>query len=75
MTVCRWELSALLRKRQAPQSKGSRHAPGFIAKFIMKEDTLHGKKHLIKFNGGDDELKTLSQWLEGLKAPADSTKK
>lgn len=54
---------------------GSRHAPGFIAKFIKTEDTLNGKKHLIKFNGNDDQLKTLSQWLEGLKTPADSTKK
>lgn len=54
---------------------GSQHAPGFIAKFITKEDTLHGKKHLIKFNGNDEELKTLSEWLENLKAPPDSMKK
>jgi cytochrome c2 len=54
---------------------GSRHSPGFIARFIMKEDTLNGKKHLIKFNGNEDELKTLSQWLEDLKATTDSTKR
>jgi hypothetical protein len=54
---------------------GSRHAPGFVAKFIMKEDTLNEKKHLIKSNGNDDELKTPSQRLKGLKTPADSTKK
>jgi len=46
---------------------GSELTPEFIMKFIMKEDTLNGKKHMIKFSGPDDELKVLAEWLGSLK--------
>lgn len=41
--------------------------PGFIAKYLSKEADLHGKKHMMKFAGSDEDLKTLASYLEGLK--------
>ncbi len=39
----------------------------FIKKFLMKEETLDGKKHAIKFKGDDAELSKLVDWLQTLK--------
>lgn len=50
---------------------GAEVKPGFVAKYVTKEADLHGKKHMIKFMGTDEELKTLSAYLEGLKTKAD----
>ncbi|MBI5463790.1 MAG: c-type cytochrome [Ignavibacteriales bacterium] len=47
----------------------------FIAKFLKKDTTLNGKKHLIRFNGSQEDFTALIQWLTSLKAPADTMKK
>jgi mono/diheme cytochrome c family protein len=42
---------------------GSRHTAAFIVKFLRKEETIEGRKHILKFKGTDDELGTLAAWL------------
>jgi len=46
---------------------GSRHDAAWMAKFVQKNEVLNGKKHMMKFNGSDDELKALTEWLASLK--------
>ena len=46
---------------------GTKHDAVWIAKFVQKNETLNGKKHMIKFGGNDNELKTLTEWLASLK--------
>ena len=46
---------------------GNRHKSDWIQKWLLKEEEQHGKKHIKKFSGSDDELKTLATWLGGLK--------
>jgi mono/diheme cytochrome c family protein len=48
-------------------NEGSKHNAEWIAKWLKKEETLNGKKHLGTFNGKDEDLKTLSEWLASLK--------
>ncbi|HLP16839.1 MAG TPA: cytochrome c [Bacteroidota bacterium] len=43
-----------------------------IEKFLKKETDLHGKKHMMKFAGTDEDLKTLASYLEGLKSKKDA---
>ena len=52
---------------------GTKHDAAFIVKFLQKNETLNGKKHMIKFSGNEGELAAVAKWLETLKA--DSTKK
>ena len=50
---------------------GVNHNAEWISKWLMKEtENTNGKKHVKKFGGSDDELKTLSNWLATLKKPA-----
>lgn len=35
----------------------------FIAKYLQKLEAINGKKHMKKFKGTEDELKTLAAWL------------
>jgi mono/diheme cytochrome c family protein len=53
---------------------GSKHDAAWMAKFVQKNESLNGKKHMIKFAGSDEELKALTQWLGTLKE-AESKKK
>ncbi len=46
---------------------GSKHDAAWIQKWLNKEESLNGKKHMMKFNGTPEELTTLSKWLESLK--------
>ena len=46
---------------------GLKHDADWITKWLMKEETQHGKKHLKKFKGPDDDLQVLSKWLASLK--------
>jgi mono/diheme cytochrome c family protein len=46
---------------------GAKHDANWISKWLLKEEELNGKKHVKRFTGSDDELKTLSTWLAGLK--------
>jgi mono/diheme cytochrome c family protein len=51
------DLSAVGKKRNAE----------WIQKWLMKEETLEGKKHMKKFKGPEADLKVLATWLGGLK--------
>jgi len=53
---------------------GAEVKSGFIAKYLMKEADIKGKKHMMKFAGTPEELKTLAGYLEGLKGKAEEKK-
>ena len=46
---------------------GLKHDAEWMTKWLHKEVELNGKKHMKKFAGSDDELKTLTTWLATLK--------
>jgi hypothetical protein len=46
---------------------GLKHNPDWMQKWLLKEEEQNGKKHIKKFTGSDDELKTLTGWLGSLK--------
>ena len=46
---------------------GLKHTQDWMGKWLMKEEEMNGKKHMKKFSGSDDELKTLTGWLASLK--------
>jgi mono/diheme cytochrome c family protein len=46
---------------------GNNHDAVFMAKWLMKEEKIEGKKHKKKFKGNEEELKILSEWLVTLK--------
>jgi mono/diheme cytochrome c family protein len=39
----------------------------FMAKYLTKKEKIDGKEHKAAWKGTDEELKTLSEWLAGLK--------
>ncbi|MGA2296642.1 MAG: c-type cytochrome [FCB group bacterium] len=41
----------------------------FIKKYLLKEEKINDKKHLIAFKGESAELDTLANWLANLKTP------
>lgn len=47
---------------------GNRHPQDWMKQWLHKEVEQHGKKHMKKFEGSDDELNTLTKWLSGLKS-------
>jgi mono/diheme cytochrome c family protein len=46
---------------------GSKHDAAWIQKWLNKEESLNGKKHMMKFSGTPEELTTLSTWLGSFK--------
>lgn len=46
---------------------GTKHDANWMTKWLLKEEEQNGKKHLKKFGGSEDDLKTLTGWLAGLK--------
>jgi mono/diheme cytochrome c family protein len=46
---------------------GAKLKPEWIEKWLMKEETLYGKKHMKKFKGTSEELHVLAEWLSSLK--------
>jgi mono/diheme cytochrome c family protein len=50
-------------------SVGLDQKPEWIAKYLMKTESLKGEKHGRKFRGTEPELKTVSQWLGSMKTP------
>lgn len=46
---------------------GLKHDAAWITKWLQKEESQNGKKHLKKFKGPDDDLQILSKWLATLK--------
>ena len=47
---------------------GKEHDSAWIADYLKKKVKLDGKKHRKRFKGSNDELKTLSDYLAGLKS-------
>src|SRR5262249_53887447 len=50
-----------------------RKAP-WMQKFLMKQETIDGEHHRKKFKGSEQDLQTLTAWLETLKAPKKGSK-
>jgi hypothetical protein len=48
-------------------SVGTKHDAAWITRFLRKEEELDGRKHMKRFAGSDDELRTLATWLAGLR--------
>ena len=46
---------------------GLKHTSDWMAQWVTKQVEMHDKKHMYKFKGSDDELKTLTTWLGTLK--------
>jgi mono/diheme cytochrome c family protein len=46
---------------------GAKHTADWMQQWLMKTIEMNGKKHMKKFTGSDDELKTLTTWLASLK--------
>jgi cbb3-type cytochrome oxidase cytochrome c subunit len=57
------------KSRKAPDlgGVGVERTADWIIKYLQKLETIAGKKHMKKFKGTDDELKTLAAWLATLK--------
>lgn len=51
---------------------GEHHTSSWMQQWLMKEETMNGKKHLKKFGGSADELAVLTNWLASLKGGAKS---
>lgn len=54
-------------------SVGAKHDAEWLTKWLKKEVDLNGKKHTIPWKGTDDQLATLTTWLETLKADTTAT--
>jgi len=50
-------------------SVGLDQKPEWIAKYLMKTESIKGEKHGRKFRGTEPELKTVSEWLGSMKTP------
>ena len=46
---------------------GLKHTAEWMQKWLLKEEEMNGKKHMKKFAGSEEELKTLTDWLATLK--------
>ncbi len=53
---------------------GAKLDPDFFKKWILKEETINGVKHMYTYKGSDEDLITLIDWLMSLsqKEAADS---
>lgn len=69
-SIAALNIEAKVKKDNYPDlsTVGDKVAPGFIKKYLKKEETLNDKKHLIAFKGEESELDILATWLESLKA-------
>lgn len=54
---------------------GSERSPEWIAKFLRRQESIEGRKHLIPFSGSDEDLTMIAEWLASLKADKKSEKK
>lgn len=58
-------------KKKPPDlsSVGLERKAAWMQKFLLKQETIDGEHHRRKFKGTDQELQTLTTWLETQKAP------
>ncbi len=63
------ESSGKKNKKEPPDlsAVGKEKKADWIAKFLLKKETLDGEKHQKAFRGSDGELKVVAAWLETLK--------
>jgi len=56
-------------KRKVPDlgGVGIERKADWLTKYLTKLEAIDGKKHMKKFRGTDEELATLTAWLESLK--------
>jgi len=47
----------------------------FLTKYLNKKEKIDGKDHKTAFKGTEAELKTLTEWLAGLKAETEKSGK
>ncbi|MBI4552034.1 MAG: c-type cytochrome [Candidatus Latescibacteria bacterium] len=64
------QVSAESGEEDAPDLSGvgTKRTADWIAKFLLKKETIDGKKHEKKFKGSTEELDTLSKWLATMKS-------
>jgi mono/diheme cytochrome c family protein len=57
--------------KKAPDlsSVGLERKADWMAKYLMKTESIKGEKHSRKFRGSEAELKLVTAWLETQKAP------
>lgn len=46
---------------------GANHKADFFAKYLNKNEKIDDKQHKVAFKGTDEELASLTKWLESLK--------
>lgn len=54
---------------------GLKRTADWITKFLLKKETIDGKKHEKKFKGSAEDLDTLAKWLATMKTESKSGKK
>lgn len=54
---------------------GLEHKAEWLMRYLQKKEKLDGEKHPKRFRGNDEELGTLTKWLETLKTDKKSIKK
>lgn len=54
---------------------GSERSADWFTKYLQKKEAIEGRKHLMKFQGSDEELAALTKWLETLKPDTTKAKK
>lgn len=47
---------------------GSEKTAEFLVKYLKKQETIEGRKHMGTFKGSDEELEALTKWLGSLKS-------
>jgi len=62
------DTSKSTRKPPDLSSVGKDHKDGFVAAYMLKKETIEGRKHMKMFRGTPAELATLAAWLETMKA-------
>ncbi len=54
---------------------GAERSAEWLTKYLQKKESIEGRKHLVKFQGSDGELVSLTKWLETLKPDTTKAKK
>lgn len=57
--------------RQPPDlsDTGLRHDKVFLAKYLIKQEAIEGRKHKKKFRGSASDLAAIAEWLAEQKTP------
>ncbi len=71
------EEAASTTKRKPPDLSGvgKKHTADWMQKYVTKKEMIDGERHSKKFRGTEEELKTVTTWLETFKVEAKKAKK